>query len=181
MVIGGRLIKLFLKAGWIYCNPAPVMITENSLDITLGSNFWRLKDDLCCVNPEAPALEQFDLVTYQSGAVMSLDPGRLLLAHTHEFVGSTVPWLVPQIRTRSTAARWGIECGTSALLGEGNFHSRWTLEMVNTTHLPVQQRVGWRVGQIFFSLCLGGGMYKRQYNQPEGLWTPETMLPKRMQ
>ena len=41
MIIGGKLIKLFLKTGWIYCSPAPQMITENSLDVTLGQNFWR--------------------------------------------------------------------------------------------------------------------------------------------
>lgn len=178
MIIGGKLIKLFLKMGYIYCSPAPQVITENSLDITLGQNFWRpiyTRDEM---DVDMPAEFQFTGEHYQHNERVTLLPGKMILGHTTEFVGSTVPWIVPQIRSRSTAARWGIECGTAALFGEGNFHSRWTLELHNTIGVPVSVLVGARVGQIVFTFCLGGGMYRRPYNADIHDWTPKTMLPK---
>ena len=192
MIIGHKFIKLFLKLGWIYCDPAPRVITEDSLDVTLGRNFWVLKDGLVgdVIDPCAPAIKHFDLITedylkldpaYWAVGDAMLSNGRgMVIGHTEEFVGSTVPFIVPQIRSRSTFARWGGEVGTAALFGEGGFHSRWALELHNTTWKPLLVYAGWRVGQVIFSWAVGGGLYKRQYNQPKSSWTPEVLLPKAM-
>ena len=66
------------------------------------------------------------------------------------------------------------------MFGEPGFHSRWALELHNTTALPIMLQSGWRVGQVIFQLSLGGTLYKRQYNAPEKDWTPKVLLPKLM-
>ena len=176
MIIGKKLIELCLRKGWIYCNPKPRNVTEVSLDVTLGKGAWIAKHRL--IDPLKPATEQFEWIDDISD--FELFPNKLLIAHTHEFVGSCVPWLTPQIRSRSTIARWGFEVGTAALFGEPGFHSRWALELHNTSSQPILLQPGWRVGQVIFELTLGNALYKRQYNAPEKDWTSETLLPKNM-
>lgn len=181
MIIGKNWIELFLKRGWIYCNPAPRNITEVSLDVTLGKGAWVLRDRYYgqIVLPSKPAIDQFEWIEDIDG--YKLLPNELLIAHTEEFVGSTVSWLTPQIRSRSTIARWGFEVGTAALFGEPGFHSRWALEIHNTSSKPVFLQSGWRVGQMIFELTVGNSiLYNRKYNAPEKDWTPQTLLPKTM-
>lgn len=178
MIIGKKLIELFLKRNYIYCNPQPRNITEVSVDVTLGRGAWIAKSNLDCINPMQPAIEQFNWITDLSSFVLL--PNQLLIAHTHEFVGSTVGWLTSQIRSRSTIARWGLEVGTAALFGEPGFCSRWALELHNTASTPIAIKPGWRVGQMIFQLTLGNSLYKRQYNESIENWNPETLLPKLM-
>lgn len=174
MILGKKFINLALKRGWIYCSPKPRNITEVSMDITLGKGAWFFNQNK--INPEKPAIEQFDWIDDISD--FALLPGQMIIAHTEEFVGSSVRWLTPQIRTRSTAARWGLEVGTAALFGEPGFHSRWALELHNVADRPIYINPGWRVGQVIFQLTIGGTIYNRQYNKTEELWKPSTLLPK---
>lgn len=185
MIIGKKLIELCLRKGWIYCNPSPRNITEVSLDVTLGTGAWIAKPHHLNVSfntpfthPQVMARKQFEWIDDLNGYL--LKPNELLIAHTHEFVGSTVSWLTPQIRSRSTIARWGFEIGTAALFGEPGFASRWALELHNTSRHPVILKPGWRVGQVIFELTLGNSLYTRQYNVNESDWNPEVLLPKRM-
>jgi deoxycytidine triphosphate deaminase len=183
-VIGHKYIKLFMKLGWIYCVPDPVAITENSIDVTLGDVFWRLVPEVGYILPDVISGAQFQReypVQHPDGRNMIVvRPGEMLLAHTVEFIGTTVPFIVPRIRSRSTFARWTGEVITGAGEGEGNYHSRWVFEMHCTSCKPLVVKCGWRVGQVLFDFCIGGGMYRRQYNTPMSEWTPECMLPKRM-
>lgn len=176
MLLGKKFIELALKKGWIYCNPKPKNITEVSIDVTLGNGAWFQKENE--INPLWFAEDQFLWIDDISR--MYIDPGEMVIAYTEEFVGSKVGWITPQIRTRSTAARWGLEVGTAALFGEPGFHSRWALELHNVSSKRVMINPGWRVGQVIFQLTIGGELYTRQYNKPEEEWTPKTLLPKTM-
>jgi dCTP deaminase len=181
MIVGKKFIELCLKRGWIYCNPEPRNVTEVSLDVTLGKGAWILTrhgDIKMSINPENDSEFQFKWIDDLTNYI--LYPNTLLIAHTHEFVGSRVSWLTPQIRSRSTIARWGFEIGTAALFGEPGFYSRWALELHNTAGVPIALQPGWRVGQVIFQLTLGNALYNRKYNAPERDWVPETLLPKRM-
>lgn len=177
MIIGKNLIELFLQKGWIHCKPSPRNITEVSLDVALGKGAWLACNSI--IDPTLPATEQFEWIDDITD--FKLLPNQLLICHTQEFVGSTVNWLTPQIRSRSTIARWGFEVGTAALFGEPGFYSRWALEVHNTTSLPIRLQPGWRVGQMIFELTIGNSfLYDRKYNAPENNWKPETLLPKTM-
>ena len=184
MIIGKNWIEFFMKRGWIYCNPKPRNVTEVSLDVTLGNGAWvaspqYYNDGGVVTLPTKSAIDQFEWIENIDG--YELFPNELLIAHTEEFVGSTVPWITPQIRSRSTIARWGFEVGTAALFGEPGFHSRWALEVHNTSSQPIELQSGWRVGQMIFELTIGNSiLYNRKYNAPEKDWTPQTLLPKTM-
>lgn len=182
MIIGKKFIELCLRKGWIYCNPEPQNVTEVSLDVTLGKGAWisntRDVPFVGVIDPSLNSKDQFEWIDDLKNYILT--PDTLLIAHTHEFVGSRVSWLTPQIRSRSTIARWGFEIGTAALFGEPGFYSRWALELHNTAGVPIVLQPGWRVGQIIFQLTLGSALYNRKYNAPEKDWTPETLLPKRM-
>lgn len=176
MIIGKKLIERFIKKGYIYCNPSPKKVTEVSFNITLGKGAWF---NTGIIYPDKPAIGQFEWTENIDG--MFLNPGQMIIAHTEEFCGSTVGWLTPQIRSRSTIARWGFEVGTAALFGEPGFHSRWALELHNVTDKRIMIKSGWEVGQLIFQLTLGGTLYKRQYNVIESEWKPESLLPKVME
>lgn len=178
MILGKALIECCLKRNWIYCDPKPKNVTEVSLDVTLGPKAWVVRKDIRCIDPEWDAINQFELIDNIDG--YELPPNELLIAYTNEFVGTTVPWITPQIRSRSTIARWGFEVGTAALFGEPGFHSRWALEVHNVTSKPIYIKSGWRVGQVIFELTLGNALYNRQYNAPSKNWLPEVLLPKKM-
>jgi len=177
MIIGKNLIELALKSGLIYCNPFPKKITEVSFNVTLGKGAWF--NNVNCIDPQEKAINQFQWVDNIDNIVLL--PDQMIIAHTNEFCGTTVGWLTPQIRSRSTIARWGFEVGTAALFGEPGFHSRWALELHNVTDKPIVIRSGWEVGQLIFQLTIGNTLYKRQYNVNESEWKPESLLPKIME
>ena len=180
MIIGKNLIEKWLKKGHIYCNPKPKKVTEVSLNATLGKGAWIIKNGIDVIDPTYPASDQFMWIDNIDG--FELQPNQLLIGHTDEFVGTTTSWLTPQIRSRSTSARWGFEIGTAALFGEPGFASRWALEIHNTTSKPIYIRPGWQVGQVIFHLTIGNNLlYKRQYNANEKDWLPESLLPKLME
>lgn len=174
MILGRKYIKLFMRLGWIHCDPPPVKITENSLDITLGNHFWTIGD----VDSVYMGDDSRGRFNYTTAKYIEIQPSQMVIGCTEEFVGSTVPFVVPQVVSKSSTARWGLEAITGAGFGEGGFHSRWALEIVNTNSVPVVVLAGTPIGQMYFTLCIGGGLYKRSYNQPRDKWSPEVLLPK---
>lgn len=107
---------------------------------------------------------------------IKIDPGQTILAHTQEYIGTTVPWLTSMIQTKSTLARKGINIITSAGIASPGFHSRWTLEISNITNKTVELMPGTPIGQVYFIKIDGKcTLYKGKYS---GDWSPEMMLPK---
>jgi deoxycytidine triphosphate deaminase len=181
MIVGHDLLRLFLRLGFIYCDPPPVAITENSIQVTLGQ--W--------VAIEETAAPYIDLYIDDPAATftiksledtgMVISPGIRLIGHTHEFVGSKVAWLTPELRGRSTLACWGMELGHSALFGEPGFCSRWRVELFNSAGRPLLLKPGTEIGQVLFHLTAFGRTYRRPYNVPPEDWTPSRLLPKNLE
>ena len=167
-----------MKLGWIYCNPAPVKITEVSFDVTLGNDFWRLMDNIDSVRPTDPAIWYYQYL-WTCGQ-MWIPPGKMYIGSTAEYCGSTVPFITTSMRTKSTFRRWGLDVAMAAGMGEPGFHSRWALELHNSHNVPVMVETGWPVAQLLFSWCMGATKYNRPYNAPESEWTADVLLPKSM-
>lgn len=181
MLLGRNAIEQALAAGHIICDPAPATIEAVHIDLHLGEHFWlalpHYGDGLGAVkladsDPHAlyaPGCAEVAIIIPAHG---------LVLAHTQERAGSTVPWLCPFIETRSTLARWGIAVHLSAGWGDPGYCGRWTLEIYNYRPQAVAIPVGARVCSIGFHRVEGNdALYTERYNPAE--WTPEAMLPRR--
>lgn len=177
-MLGRKAIKLFMRLGWIRCVPDPVCIGENGIDVTLGDTFCVLDTERVAeVRPDGDASEQFLCERHD---VLRVRPGCQVIGATHEFIGSTVSFIVPELRTRSTLAGWGVDLGGNALMGEAGFASRWRLAIRNHQSATVRLFPGWRVGQVVFHLCFGGERYDRSYNVAVDEWDLVSLLPKAM-
>lgn len=180
MIIGKYWLKRLLKLGAIYCNPAPIEITEASMDVTLGNWFWKIMH-VDRINPRMKPIYYYEKVYVPDDQEFWLLPGRLYLAHTVQFVGSRSRFIIPRFATCSTEARWGIEPITAAGWGEPGYDWRWTLELHSKHHVPVAVHPGQRIGQIVYQLVIGSSLYRRNYRgTQEAEWTPEMMLPRQI-
>lgn len=186
-VLGKAAILSNIEAGSILCYPKPHedQLQLASLDVTLGSNFWfpkmSLNQDMIIDTSMMNALDYYELI--EANESITLPPKVKVLGHTNESIGTTVPWLVPSLQCRSTAARWGIQIAACAGWGDPGFCGRWTLEITNTLEVPISIRLGSRIGQVLFYHVEGATpneLYDRAYNQSHDNWKPEHMLPKNL-
>lgn len=178
MLLGKRWIQRALRWGWIYCNPKPNVVTETSFDISLGSDFWKLRDNIAILNPTDSAIMYYQHIFVEEFTDLWLPPAEMYIGSTEEFCGTTVPFIVPFIRTKSTFRRWGLDIAMSACVGEPGFRSRWALELYNSHNVPVLIRPGWHVGQMSFLWSIGCTKYNRAYNKSEDEWSADILLPK---
>ncbi|HEY4511478.1 MAG TPA: hypothetical protein VJH55_01420 [Candidatus Paceibacterota bacterium] len=120
--------------------------------------------------------------------VIMMHPDETILAHTHEFVGSTKRF-VGVITTRSTPGRQAVEI-KPVLWGDPGFIGRWTLVVNNPTPFITPIVVGRRLPQIFFLEVKGetedygieaeGGKYQvaATLEELKRKWNPDDILPK---
>jgi dCTP deaminase len=180
MILGNNTIRAALADGSIVCTPEPKQI-ETHIDVHLGKNFWLPRPmgrdvDIATQAPEECFMLIDDVAHDEPFCLPSLS---FALAHTDEYIGSTVPDIEPALETRSTAARWGITVHISAGIGDAGYCSRWTLELFNYGPAPVLLYPGMRMGIIKFHRVEGNtALYTGRYNTPEAEWTPQAMLPR---
>jgi dCTP deaminase len=180
VILGNNAIRTALANGSIVCTPEPKQI-ETHIDVHLGKNFWLPRPMACDVDIATQAPEErfmliADVAHDQPFCLPSLS---FALAHTDEYIGSTVPNIEPALETRSTAARWGITVHVSAGIGDAGYCSRWTLELFNYGPNAILLYPGMRVGIIKFHRVEDNtALYTGRYNTPEADWTPQAMLPR---
>lgn len=163
-------IEAAMAGGHIICTPFnPKHISQASLDVTLGYNFYRIEQmhDRPIYNP----FDREDVERYFDGPykamphgkwaalngvkplnniplehpVVSLKPGERILAHTHEFFGIKPPGAC-ELKARSSWARNGIAVCFDAGFIDPGYVNRLTLEIYNLNHretvvLPVGERI----------------------------------------
>lgn len=159
----------------IICVPFnPKHVSQASLDITLGHNYFRTErtGDHTLYNPFSKA----DVDRYfgapkqavkhgewckQNGftplegipldhPVIPLRPGERILAHSHEFFGILPPGAC-ELKSRSSWGRSGIAVCFDAGWIDPGYINRLTLEVYNLNqHETVLLPVGERIGQIIF-------------------------------
>jgi len=189
MILGRDAILEYLESGAIVCTPRPDenQIQGTSIDVRLGHNFWIQKVSWYgaerLVDKDLPGPWYQPVVVEDPNSYFYLEPSNTVLAHTEEFIGTTVPWLTTKIHTRSTPARWGVDVCKGAGFGDPGFCGRWTLELTNTTPWTIALPIGCRIAQIAFFEVKGNesDLYDRMYNQGPDEWTPNHMLPKLLQ
>lgn len=199
-------IKQMISEGEIVMRPMrPEQINNGSVDVSLGRYAWRLKEKFrSSFDPNKPLIGQmaivptgmsgfdiFDLVDIiEEGGQLWLAPGERLIVHSHEFIGSRYR-SIPEMRAKSSTARWGfLACGDAGW-GDVGYINRWALEPVNLNPAPLVLHVGQLVAQIIFHAVEtpeAGTLYHEQgnYQKDDDIekiiseWTPYDLLPKRM-
>lgn len=169
-------IKTAVDDGSIVCVPfSPHHVNEASLDITLGSYFYKQEpqDGYRVYNP----FDKADVARYFKGPleaqsheewckknkhalfenipkdhpIIVLRPQERILAHTQEFVGIRPKGGACEIRSRSSWGRNGIAVCFDAGWIDPGYINRITLEIYNLNkYEAVVLPVGERIGQIIF-------------------------------
>lgn len=179
MLLGRTKILAALATGEVFCTPTPARIEGTHIDVALGRYSWLPVEHADVLElADADPARWYRL--FEASSVVLIPPRTHALAHTEEFIGTTVPHINPMLDTRSTTARWGLQIHLSAGLGDPGFHSRWTLEIYNPWPSVVAVPVGARVGSVSFEPVDGNDeLYEGRYNQRPEDWTPASMLPRR--
>jgi deoxycytidine triphosphate deaminase len=169
-VLSNTQIRAYIADGHIVCTPfKPKHIAHASLDVTLGTYFYRVErtNERNIYNP----FDREDVERYFDGPytamphkawcdlngvkplknipddhpVIALKPGERILAHTHEFFGIKPPGAY-ELKSRSSWGRNGIAVCFDAGWVDPGYINRLTLEIYNlnqreTILLPVGERI----------------------------------------
>jgi deoxycytidine triphosphate deaminase len=169
-VYSNTQIRKALEEGHIVCHPFnPKHIAHASLDVTLGSYYYRIEkmNERTIYNP----FNKEDVERYFDGPykalphgewcslngfkpldnipldhpVISLKPRERILAHTHEFFGIKPPGAY-EVKSRSSWGRNGVAVCFDAGWVDPGYINRLTLEIYNlnereTVLLPVGERI----------------------------------------
>lgn len=204
-VLSDSDIRREIAAGNIILHDPDRDCSENiqncSVDITLGSYFYRNKKPIPFFNPWNVQhvhdywgeVQQADLASCEDASAMGLkegdqyillQPGESILAHTREFVGG-LNHITTMVKARSSLGRSNVTICRDAGWGDIGFISKWTLEITNNGTSPIVLPVGSRVGQIIFFYTgipdtVYNGKYQSGHNFEEivRMWNPTMLLPK---
>jgi dCTP deaminase len=194
MALCDREIREELKLGNIIYHPLiESNIQVNSIDVTLGENYYRE------ITPAtSPAIyniwdrddvkdvwKLYEAINSGNDKVIWIKPGERILAHTVEFIGGK-NGLTTMMKARSSMNRAFISVCMCAGLGDSYYTNRWTLEITNhSRYYTIPLIVGRRVAQIiFFRTGKTETEYNGKYqgttdmNKLISEWSPESMLPK---
>lgn len=190
MLSKNQILKKF-EEGKIVIDPFnPNHLNLNSYDVCLGEYYITFNstaiplidpfDDSILHNPKNYEIRKIP----EEGFI--LHPRETVLSHTEEFIGSLDPYIVPELRSKSSIERLFVEISGSSGYAEPGFINRWVFEISNRGSLPVKLYKGMRIASIFFHELSeeSPGFYKGSYQEGEKLedikrnWNPKTMLPK---
>lgn len=119
--------------------------------------------------------------TMPPGTIL-IPPGVVMLMHSVQAVGSSVPHLSTTLDGRSTFGRLGLHAHLNAGHGEPGFDWVWTFEVLNNTRTLYTLDVGSYIASILFEEVQGEVvMYPKEgrYQTRSILdWTPAAMLPR---
>ena len=141
-----------VDSGYI-TNVTPDLINAASIDVTLGSVFWReapsdLKNrPVRLAKRQAPRME---CVNLDLGGECTLEPGEFILAQTEqEFYLPN--WLAAEFRLKSSGARSGLDQALAVWCDPGWHGSVLTLELKNgLRRTPLTVEPGMKIGQMIF-------------------------------
>lgn len=205
-VLSDRDIKREIAAGNIILydpdNDCESNIQNCSVDVTLGSEFYRNESRISYFNPwnekhvnaywgKVKQASTICDILEEEGSGMKIGdkyifikPGESILGHTREFIGG-LNHITTMVKARSSMGRSGITICRDAGWGDIGYYNRFTLEITNNGTSPVILPVGARVGQIIF-LYTGtpNNTYAGKYQTGDSLeevvknWDPTMMLPR---
>lgn len=198
-------IKRLMAEGEIVMVPMrPEQINNGSVDVSLGRYAFRIKDEFKSstllglrmagqsIEPNRMAGSDVFVMEdlHQRGGQLVLGKHERVLVHTHEFIGSRRR-SIPEMRAKSSMARWGLTVCACAGWGDAGWINRWAMEIYNMNPTVTVVDVGTLVAQIVFHETEepeNGTLYheKGSYQQGDNIaaiireWRPEMILPKPM-
>lgn len=169
MVLTGPEIADRMTRSAILCEPLPVRIGPNSIDLRLGDELYVYQlrrgwtgrllrllgrpDRFSALDPRRGMPPLVRVPRGPTGGWL-LEPGRLYLGKTLEWVGVQAGCgLVPYLDGRSSLARMGVAAHLAAGRGDAGFVGCWTVELV--AHEPVVLRPGDELFQMTFVQTVG--------------------------
>ena len=136
MILPDHEIRRHLATGDLEIDPLidpDLQIQPASVDLRLGDEF------------NFPEIQ-----STTAPAVIDVEPGAFLLAHTHETV-TIPPWLAARVEGRSSFGRLGLAVHVTAGFIDPGFHGQITLEIKNHSSKVVTLIPRIRICQIVFS------------------------------
>lgn len=216
MPLSAQRIIQYVEEGTLFVDPFnPKNAKGSSLDVCLGQYYFRMQHapsgavrnmyepdsarQLWGQPQKAKPLKEssldyrmFDFLRRTINPdelVIFLEPKEIILAHTHEFIGSKNGF-VGEIKGRSTIRRNAFSICSDGNWGDPGYIGRWTMFIENHSFFCVPLVVGRRITQIVFhevqgpaddySKEGGGGKYQTAASMTEikAKWKPEDFLPK---
>ena len=167
MILTDREIRLALIRKELVIDPEPgeKAFASTSVDLTLDpilSEFKKSSIDKH-FDPgrkdyplEAVLSEETRQLTIKETEPFLLEPGRLILGWTNEYVDlRKSPRLAARVEGKSSLGRLGLSIHITAPTIHAGFNGRIRLEIVNHGHLPIRLRSGMRICQLIFEQTLG--------------------------
>lgn len=176
----------------------PEKVNNGSIDFRLGKWYFRALHEKThrdqALDAYHPPESDFGSIQGQLWNQIALDgtdgitlePGEIILATSHEFIGSRKK-CITMGKTKSTLARWGLDVFASAGWGDVGYINRWAFPLINRTDRKIVLQPGTWIGQIiFFSISneeksyTSGGSYQTSddINLIIKNWKPDSILPK---
>lgn len=149
MILANKELLSGIETGRIHCKPFnPDYVGANSIDVHLGPELKLVLENTSggYIDPLEP--QYLRPVKFGPEGYV-LEPGKILLGHTIEEIGSD--YYVPDYNGRSSLGRMGLFSHVSAGWGEIGFKRQWVLELVAVR--PILLRPGMRIGAVRFQTC----------------------------
>lgn len=151
MLLSDRDIAHYVRAGRIELDPwDPAMIQPSSVDVHLDRLF-RLFDNHK-YDVIDPAVEQPDLtrlVEVDNDGAFILHPGEFVLGATFEHI-SLGDDVAARLEGKSSLGRLGLLTHSTAGFIDPGFSGHVTLELSNTSTMPIKLYPGMKIGQLCF-------------------------------
>ncbi len=188
-------IEKLLEEGEIVCRPAG-KVNPNSIDVSLGSTFFRQNDTYDPVFPyQESKTSSFwlpgTLMEYKGKEIIQIDPQETILATTEQFIGARSRYTT-MLKSKSTTGRYCLDVCGSAGWGDPGYIDRWAFPLRNNGNRTIFLLPGTWIAQIvFFEVSspatsetgyTATGSYQSTDDIDELIakWTPESVLPKVM-
>ena len=151
VLLSDRDIRKYVEQGSIGLEPwDATMIQPSSIDVHLD-RFFRLFDNhkYSVIDPAAPQEELTRLVEVEAGGEFVLHPGEFVLGSLYEVVtlGADV---AARLEGKSSLGRLGLLTHSTAGFIDPGFSGHVTLELSNTSTLPIKLYPGMKIGQLCF-------------------------------
>lgn len=169
MILTDREIKIAIQRKLIIIDPAPEpeAYTSSSLDLTLDPIISLFKIDKpagieSVIDPTTPGFKSDAVVKelttnseIDAASGYSLEPKKLILAWTREYIDLRGSRLAARVEGKSSLARLGLAVHMTAPTIHAGFDGRIRLEVVNHGFLPIRLKPKMRICQLIFEMTLG--------------------------
>jgi deoxycytidine triphosphate deaminase len=172
MILGNRALLKAQQNNEIYTSG---VFDGIQAPVHLDTQFWAVHTRVDYINVS----EYVEWEYFHINNAITLPPNSITLGCTVETVGSRSSSIACMLNTRSTLARYGVAIHTGANIGEPGFCSKWAVELINHTKLPIVVPINAQIGAIYFVRVENSDyIYTGSYMDT---WINKNMIPRRIE